>query len=215
MTNKIKGFCALTLLFTSGCAYFMPTPVPGVTVRSFHDDVEPYPDATTAYLHTVGEANLDATIDKVYDRLLDISHDAQETMPPGLSMVIDHSKSEAGPDQWGVGSTVLTKQGRISSVWSIDQCKRPNLIIVKGLHSLNDRIARSTQTYEIKQVDSQKTRLIITSYTSHSHKSITALFSNIIREQTMKKSLSRLVEDFGGEVVRVDAQTNKEFAPTQ
>lgn len=217
MSDKIKGFCVLILILTNGCAFLLPPKPPGagVTVDSFHEDIGRYPDAGNADIEGVGEVILNAPINKVYERLLDISHGMKEDMPSGVFLLVDHSKSDAGSDQWGVGSTVQFKHGKHTAVAAIEACQRPNLIVVKVLHARNGQTGRVTMTHELKETPDGKTNLTVSKYVSSPNKVSSSWISDWYRERSIKKSLSKMVEVFGGEVIRVEADVNKDAAPIQ
>ncbi len=204
----------LVVIVASGCTFYFPNSVPVVTVQSFLEDDEVYPDATTAYLQTIGEATLHAPPEEVYERLLDISADMREGMPSGVFLLVDHSLSQARPGKWGVGSAVQMKQGHQSLVAAIESCNRPHLITAKILRTSKDQSARATLKYELKEQYSEETILTVTEYANTSNNTFSTWLSDRARERSMKEALTHFVKHFGGEVVRAEAQTNQAAAPS-
>lgn len=215
VSDKIKRFSILILLLANGCAFSSSKQTPGsaVTVEAFREDTVRYPDAATAHIQTVGEVTLDASIDRVYEFVLDLSYGPKQNLPSGATVSVDHSKSDAGLDQWGIGSAVQFRNGNHTAVAAIDSCQRPNLVITKALHERNGQTARATTVHELKEVDGNKTNLTVSQYATLSEKVSATWISDWTRERSMKKSLSQLVEVFNGQVLRVESQVNNDVAP--
>jgi hypothetical protein len=163
-----------------------------------------FPGQTNALWRCKGIVILEAPPEKVFTEVAKLVKIDPEEFPESMEVSIDHSASQGGPDQWGVGSVLHLKELRREIELTIVQSEPYQLMVTQGWNQTKKRTIRSTITSVFQP--SLDGGTIMTTYcfaTPDDRPWPNWQYQRRI-ELAMHRELRKLVNKFGGKIVYVD-----------
>jgi uncharacterized protein YndB with AHSA1/START domain len=124
-------------------------------------------------------------------------------LPKRAELTIDHSASQSGPDQWGVGSISYGSLGSQKQEVVVTHCDPPHLVAYQ-VRQDGTTTTHGRAVCTLSPTQNGGTLLDMYSMSTPDDKSLFGWLIQLNYKQRTQHYLDKLVEQFGGEVLNID-----------
>jgi hypothetical protein len=203
MTPRAVTSVVLVMFATSGCAITSKITVTNSAPKPIIIGGVEFPEAQGMQWKLTVKAVLDAPPEVVFADVIDPIPDG-DRIPKKAIVTIDHSRSDAGPNQWGTGSTFRGEYNGKSGEFTVIHCQPPYLVAHRKLVKSKSRTSRGLNVFELHRSQDGGTMMTVHLFMSTHKKPWWPGLLKWASGQSLKRDMGDLVHKHGGYYKLID-----------